>query len=504
VGVAAAVTTQTATRRATRPAARAGALLLGATIGLAPVLGGCTSGNRARRAAAPTTSGAAAAPATTARGSGGACPAGPLPAPPPQRPSYQLHLDLRPAEAPGGGGSPGRQVPGTLRVRFTPDLPTDHLVFRLWPNSPAMAAAGARLQAGPVTAIDGPAPGTTLQSDQPNPTTLVARLGRRLAAGERVTVALPWRLTLPGQAPDRVSAAPGGALRLGSFFPLLAWEPGVGWATDPPPAIPGEASTAPTADFDVTVTTPADLQILASGTPDGHGHWHATAMRDFALSAGHFRLASGVAHAPAPVRVTVGVDRAVIEAPQVYLAKVLRVLGDYGRRFGPYPWPAFTLALTPGLPGGIEYPGHVMQGPGTLGPVTSHELGHQWFYALVGNDQGRDPWLDEGLASYAEARVDGALGFFQHYPVPAQARGHLGEPMPFWSAHRSSQFYFAGAYAQGVQALAALGDPAQVDCALRVYVAQEAYRLARPADLIRAAATVVPRAAAILAGFGVR
>ena len=61
----------------------------------------------------------------------------------------------------------------------------------------------------------------------------------------------------------------------------------------------------------------------------------------------------------------------------------------------------FTLAITPQLGGGIEYPGHVMQGQNTLG-VTSHEVGHQWFYGLVGNDQGRDPWLDEGLATWAE------------------------------------------------------------------------------------------------------
>jgi len=468
------------------------------------LLAGCSSG-QSRHTTAPTASSTAAPHTTTGgaatgTGPGGACPAGPLPSPPSRRPRYQLSVDLRAATA-------GHQVPGRLRVAFTPDLPTDQLVFRLWPNSPTMAKAGARLQAGPVTVVTpsaGAASGTTLQSTQPDPTTLVVRLGSRLAAGSTVEVELPWRLTLPGAVRERVSAAPGGALRLGSFFPLLAWEPGVGWATDPPPTIPGEASTSPTADFDVTVTAPAGLQVLASGVPDGHGHWKATAMRDFALSAGHFRLAAGTAYAPGPVRVTVGIDSAVVEASTTYLAKAIRVLQDYARRFGPYPWPAFTMALTPNLGGGIEYPGHVMLGPGTLGPVTSHEIGHQWFYALVGNDQGRDPWLDEGLASYAEARFDGALGYFQHLTIPAEARGHLGEPMRWWSTHGTYQLYFAGVYAQGVQALAALGDPALVDCALRVYVAREAYRLARPADLIGAAATVVPRAATVMAGFGVR
>ena len=30
-----------------------------------------------------------------------------------------------------------------------------------------------------------------------------------------------------------------------------------------------------------------------------------------------------------------------------------------------------------------------------------HEVVHQWFYNLVGNDQVNEPWLDESLAQYA-------------------------------------------------------------------------------------------------------
>lgn len=31
-----------------------------------------------------------------------------------------------------------------------------------------------------------------------------------------------------------------------------------------------------------------------------------------------------------------------------------------------------------------------------------HEVGHQWFYCAVGNNQSRDPWLDESFTSYLE------------------------------------------------------------------------------------------------------
>ena len=32
--------------------------------------------------------------------------------------------------------------------------------------------------------------------------------------------------------------------------------------------------------------------------------------------------------------------------------------------------------------------------------VVVHEVAHAWFYNMVGNDQGREPWLDEAMAQY--------------------------------------------------------------------------------------------------------
>jgi aminopeptidase N len=143
----------------------------------------------------------------------------------------------------------------------------------------------------------------------------------------------------------------------------------------------------------------------------------------------------------------------------------------------------------------------VMQGPGTLG-VTSHEVAHQWFYGLVGNNQGRDPWLDEGVTSWAEARFEERLERFKARAMPPEARNMLGQPMAYWAERR--QAYQDGVYIQGAQALAALGDPDLVDCALRVFVAVNAHRIARQADLVRAASAVFPDAPATLAAYGVK
>ncbi len=383
-------------------------------------------------------------------------------------------------------------------MAFTPDLPTDELVFRLWPNGPRPALGGARLDTGPIT-VDG----VDVPATRADATTLVVNPGRTIAPGTTVDIALTWTLAVPGPANDRI-AREGDSMRLGSFFPILPWEPGVGWAREAAVGDFAEASAAPTADFDLTVTVPDGYDVLASGEPvsPDSNHFRATAMRDVAVSVGRFDdLVTAVAHAPDPVQVTVGVHTGVPARADVLLDQVVQALEAFGERYGPYPWTTFTLALTPGLGGGIEYPGHVMQGPFTEGDITFHEVGHMWFYGLVGNDQGRDPWLDEGLTTWVEARHQRTLELYVAQDIPRIAEGHLGEPMSFWTLR--PLYYQDGVYTQGAQALAALGPPELVDCALRVYVAQNAYRIATPDDLVAAASAVFPDAAQTLARFGI-
>jgi hypothetical protein len=416
------------------------------------------------------------------------CPAVPPRATPdPNRPRYTLTVNV---------DLPSNTVAGDLEVRFTPDMNTDRLVFRLWPNGPALAGVGAHIDVGGVTVG-----GATAPTSFANATTLV--IPGSYAAGQPQDIAMNWQLKLPSAVNDRVARI-GEAVRLGSFFPILPWESGVGWDTEPPPPQFAEASTAPTADFDVTVATnPPDLGVLASGVPDPSrpGHWTATAVRDFAMSTGRFAIATATAHVPDPVAVTVGASAGTGVDPATFAAKAVNVLQTHSARFGPYAWSTYTLAITPNLSGGIEYPTFVMQGPSTIGRTTSHELGHEWFYSLVGNDQGRDPWLDEGLATYAEGRYEGTIGGMKTASIPPGAAGHLGEPLTYWGTNRP--VYNSGVYIQGAKALATLGDLNLVDCGLRIYAARNAYRIARPADLVAAMATVFPNAPQVLAGFGV-
>jgi hypothetical protein len=389
-----------------------------------------------------------------------------------------------------------RAAAGRVTVAFAPDIATDRLVFRLWPNAAPYARSGAQLRVGPVTSA-----GRRLSTSSPNATTLVVRV--RLSAGEHIRVSMGWRLRLPRSGALRLHG--GSSVRLGTFFPLLAWEPGTGWATDPAPVrSAAETWTSPAADFDARITTPRGLNVLATGEALGDGHWRARAVRDFAVAVGRFRITRATVAVPQPVRVTIGAEKSSSARPQTFLPPIRQALQSYSTRFGPYPWSTYTAAVMSDFAvGGYEYPTLVFLGSASQHQA-AHETAHQWFYSLVGNDQARDPWLDEALAAWSETAVEPthSLAFFQSQPIPDALRNQLGQPMTFWDRLGFPAF-FTGLMAQGVQALAMLGDPTTVDCALRLYAQTNAYGIATNDKLVTALQGFFPNAEAILAGYGV-
>jgi hypothetical protein len=183
--------------------------------------------------------------------------------------------------------------------------------------------------------------------------------------------------------------------------------------------------------------------------------------------------------------------------PATVAAEVKQDLETLSRRFGPYPWPSLRVAVLPDLKRvGIEYPTMVFLGADTAGVLTRHEVAHQWFYSLVGNDQARDPVLDEGLATYAMGLLP-----VPYRVTPAFLR-RTGEPMSDWD-RGPYRAYQLGVYIDGARAVRSLGPPPVVDCALRMYVARNAYGIATQAGLVKALAAVIPTAPQRLARFGI-
>ena len=469
--------------RPVRAAALAAALLL---------VPGCTS--FAETDVPPPSAGGTAAPPDPAPEPVGAaaCPAERA-EPDPDRPRITLDMRLEDDLV---------TVTGTETVVFTPDLDTDELVFRLVPNAPDSAAAGNRLEVGGVTGDDVADSGYEDAGAGDPGGLYVVQLDGELAAGESTEVELTFTLTLGQGTFDRVGTDDGVSW-WASGAPLLAWEPGTGWARDPFVGILGETASSPASLVDLTVSAPEDLTVLMTGDQaapsepaDGRRTWTSTegAARDVSVAVGEFTTEERTT--PGGTRVTVG----VLPDPDLDVDRLaewsVEAIGDLESRFGAFPYGTLSVALLPDYGGGIEYPSMILEATPSRS-VLVHEVAHQWFYGMVGNSQFRDPWLDEAFATYAEATVNprsvgqlaGALG------LPGEVGGSMA------SFDGDTGNYFDVVYGKGAAALLAAREAVGADAfdaALRCYVDANAWSVATPADVAVALADL-PEALAVLA-----
>ncbi|MFC5136888.1 M1 family aminopeptidase [Actinomycetospora rhizophila] len=405
---------------------------------------------------------------------------------PPERPVVELAFDVAPDL---------RSVTGTETVRFTPDLEVCELVFRAWPNTPTMATAGSSLTVTDATVGEAPVAPEVTAAGAPAgaPGTMITLpLPGCVAPGTTVTARLGFRLVLGVDADERVASSPStGTAWFGSGYPLLAWERGRGWAREPAVPIFGESATSEDADTTVTVTAPAGLVVLGPGVaepvtegPPGravHG-FRAPAVRDVAIAVGRYAVQERDVDG---VRLRLATPQTGTRVPPAQWADALAAaITAQSRLLGPFPYAELAVAITPGQSDGTEFPGALQfgdVGARQLRALVAHEVAHQWFYGLVGNDQARDPWLDESFATAVEALT--ADGDYSADDVDPALVGRLGDPMTAWAADGGFRAYVDGVYEQGAAALLAgrAADPEGFDAALRGYVATNAHRVVTPA-----------------------
>ena len=85
--------------------------------------------------------------------------------------------------------------------------------------------------------------------------------------------------------------------------------------------------------------------------------------------------------------------------------KAIEFFSDY---FGKYPYSTITVVKTPFIYGGMEYPNIVfisnsVDNEKEFLKVIVHEIAHQWWYGVVGNNETKDAWLDESISEYSTA-----------------------------------------------------------------------------------------------------
>ena len=419
--------------------------------------------------------------------------------PDPKRPRITLAFDLDDAH---------RVVTGTEKVVFTPDRPVTELVFRLWLNGPAPVANGGRIEVTkaslPMSFEAGNSSGGT------QGTILRLALPAPAPAGKPITASLEFTMTLPSADVDRWGRD-GDSAWWASAHPMLAWSRGHGWSTTPAVSVLGEAWVSEAAFHDVTVDAPSGDTVFGISVDDepettaaGKRRWRFTnpVARDAAVSVGRYETrrleVDGF-----PVTIAFEDDLARGDGEQADFVESLtrQSLRTFTEKFGPFPYPALTIvAIDPVQGAGVEYPGFIWLGSRRYDVVVPHEIAHQWFYGLVGDDQGVHPWLDEAFASYAEGLVNAASA--ERFASLARSEGEVGLPMAHWD--RNPRSFGPVVYAKGAGALmearAAVGAPA-FDAMLRCYVNEHAHQVAYPEDVAEAFAPA-PRVLEILRAAG--
>ncbi|MBI4463059.1 MAG: M1 family metallopeptidase [Acidobacteria bacterium] len=261
--------------------------------------------------------------------------------------------------------------------------------------------------------------------DNPNDeTVLVVHLPRPVGPGETIKVEIVWESKIP-----RTFSRTGFR---GNFFFIAQWFPklGVYQADGTWNCHQFHAATEFFSDYgvyDVRLTVPTGWRVGATGreqgvtdNPDGTSthHYRQADVHDFAWTTSpDYREARQRFESPGlnPVEMRLLYQPEHESQVERHFRAAAATLQYYGTWYGPYPYDHVTLidpAWGSGA-GGMEYPTLFTcgtryfnpEGGGAPESVTVHEAGHQFWYAIVGNNEFEHAWLDEGLNTFSQARV---------------------------------------------------------------------------------------------------
>jgi aminopeptidase N len=227
-----------------------------------------------------------------------------------------------------------------------------------------------------------------------------------------------------------------GVLTLSGWYPILAVYDDQGWNLDMPSNV-GDSTFSDIAFYTVDVTIPIDFKVIATGTQVERQvssdrirlRFESGPARDFFIVAGQdFKVTT---------RTVTGTTVSSYYLPGhergggLALSVASDSLRIFNQKFGAYPYTELDLVETPMQYAlGVEFPGIFLVSTSLydapekaeFSATVAHEVAHQWWYNVVGNDVFDEPWLDEALATYSsslfyEFRVGGSVpdGLIQYW-----------------------------------------------------------------------------------------
>ena len=278
--------------------------------------------------------------------------------------------------------------------------------FRLFPN-----LLGGSMHVDEVFVNDEPiVPNYTL-----NDSLLSVPFKEPLQPKESVTLKMAFKIIVPQSVELNygMQAYYDNVLALAHAYPMIAVYDDEGWNAEIPPQW-GDLIYADMSFFLVTVEAPKEITLVGTGreiSRQNNGNrqtvrYAAGPVRDFYLAGSpDYKVFTKEVNGVTLRFHTKGRLKKGAEAALDIAARAVEV---FNTRYAPYPYTELDFVSTPTLALGIEYPGMIAITEWIVDPdnelleaTIAHEVGHQWFYNLVGNDQLDDPWLDESLTQFA-------------------------------------------------------------------------------------------------------
>jgi aminopeptidase N len=244
-----------------------------------------------------------------------------------------------------------------------------------------------------------------------------------VSPGESAEIALAFTTTVPADSTGSYGIfsrdTRNGSWVLADWYPILAvHEEEGGWAL-PVATSFGDPTYAPSAFYDVSVTAPDDLEVVATGVlateseEDGAitRHFVAGPARDFVMVADddHAPISQEVDGTLLTLWTPPSLDPVIAEQTLEAAADALKY---YNEHFGAYPAREVDLVqVDPSGALGVAWAGLLfLDGPALLSTygehdpeglttVVAHEVAHLWWGILIGGDSNKHAYIQEGLAT---------------------------------------------------------------------------------------------------------